>query len=126
MGLSGLLFLLLLNPTLLRLALMLPDETLRVETRLFTGLNRYLLVATIVLVATYFVVNEYFPIALQRSFDLLLRLNPFVQSTGTVAALLDRGAIWLLLFFVLLPVAMTMALIWKIKEVILSSVFGAD
>ena len=32
--------------------------------------------------------------------------------------------IWLMLLFILPPVAMTMALIWKIKEVILSSVFG--
>ena len=30
------------------------------------------------------------------------------------------------LFLVLLPLAMTMALIWKIKEVILSSVFGPE
>jgi hypothetical protein len=30
-----------------------------------------------------------------------------------------------MVFLVLLPLAMTMALIWKIKEVILDSVFGA-
>src|SRR5436190_1248066 len=82
----------------------------------FTGLNRYLLAATIILVAAYFAVAEYFPVALQRALDLLLDFHPFSQSSGTVAVLLDRGAIWLLLFFVLLPVAMTMALIWKIKE----------
>jgi hypothetical protein len=124
MGLTGLAFLLLLNPTLLRLAQMLPDETLRVETRLFTTLNRYLLAAMIVFLGAYFVLIEYFPAALQRVLDLLFDLSPFVQSSGTVYALLDRGGMWLILFFILLPVAMTMALIWKIKEVILASVFG--
>jgi heme/copper-type cytochrome/quinol oxidase subunit 4 len=37
----------------------------------------------------------------------------------------DRGGFWLLILFTLLPLAMTMALIWKTKEVILDSVFGA-
>jgi hypothetical protein len=37
-----------------------------------------------------------------------------------------EGGGWLIVFFLgLLPVAMTMALIWKTKEVILSSVFGS-
>src|SRR6266516_1456781 len=36
---TGLVFLLLLNPMLHRLSAMLPDETLRQETRLFTTLN---------------------------------------------------------------------------------------
>ena len=31
-----------------------------------------------------------------------------------------------MLFVILLPVAMTMALIWKIKEVILVSIFGNE
>ena len=30
---------------------------------------------------------------------------------------------WLIVFMVLMPLAMTMALLWKIKEVILASVF---
>jgi hypothetical protein len=124
MGLTGLLFLLLLNPTLLRLALMLPDETLRVETRLFTTLNRYLLLLTIVLLGSAFVLIQYFPLALQRLLDLRFELNLFFQASETVASLLDRGGIWLILFLILLPMAMTMALIWKIKEVILASVFG--
>jgi len=123
---SGLFFLLLVNPTLYRLALMLPDETLRLETRLFTTLNRYLLVITIVLMSGYLVVIQYFPLALQRAMDLLYEVNPFVQSSGSITALIDRGGMWLVLFLILLPVAMTMALIWKIKEVILGSVFGPD
>jgi hypothetical protein len=37
---------------------------------------------------------------------------------------LDRLSFWALTFFALLPLAMTMALIWKTKQVILDSVFG--
>jgi hypothetical protein len=37
---------------------------------------------------------------------------------------LDRGSFWFLILLVLLPLAMTMALIWKTKEVILDNVFG--
>jgi hypothetical protein len=37
---------------------------------------------------------------------------------------LDRGSFWFLVLLVLLPLAMTMALLWKTKEVILDNVFG--
>jgi len=122
---SALLFLLLLNPMLLRLALMLPDETLRVETKLFTNLNRYLLAVTVILLSVYFVMDEFFPVAIERGVELLVRVNPFPQKATAIMVLFDRGVIWLILFLILLvPVAMTMALIWKVKEVILSSVFG--
>jgi len=121
---TGLIFLLALNPTLLRLALMLPDETLRVETRLFTALNRYLLATTIVVLSFYFILGQYFPLGFERALELLIRLNPFPQSSASIAEFLGRGGILLFLLLVLLPLAMTMALIWKIKEVILSSVFG--
>jgi hypothetical protein len=40
--------------------------------------------------------------------------------------LLQRGGTLLMVFLLLLPVAMTMALVWKTKEVILASVFGAE
>jgi len=55
---------------------------------------------------------------------LLLRLNPFSQKSSAAIVSIELGGIWLMLLFILPPVAMTMALIWKIKEVILSSVFG--
>ena len=38
--------------------------------------------------------------------------------------LVEHGGLWIVLFLVLLPIAMTMALVWKTKEVIMSSVFG--
>ena len=42
-----------------------------------------------------------------------------------VVGVLDRGSFWFLILLVLLPLAMTMALLWKTKEVILDNVFGA-
>ena len=108
---SGLLFLFALNPVLWRLAAMLPDETLRTETKAFTAFNRYLLMATFMFLILYFV---------------LARIPHLPRAIVTVFIFIDGGG-WLIVFFLgLLPVAMTMALIWKTKEVILSSVFGAE
>ncbi len=111
MALSGLMFLIMLNGVLRRLTAMLPDETLRLETRLFTNLNRGLLWFTLAVAVSYFVLAriEYLP--------------PFAL---IILSLLQRGGLWLMLVLILLPVAMTMALIWKIKEVILASVFGSE
>ncbi len=109
MALSGLAFLLLLNPVLWRLTAMLPDETLRIETKLFTSVNRYLLIGSLAMVITYF---------------LLIRLDQLPHQLMDFLMLLNRVSLWLVLFLILLPVAMTMALLWKIKEVILHSVFS--
>lgn len=110
MCLSGLLFLASLNVTLRRLGAMLPDEALRIETKQFTTLNLNLLLVTLLLALLY--------IALVRAHTLPLWL-------GFIAQILDRG-FWFLILLVLLPLAMTMALIWKTKEVILDNVFGAE
>jgi hypothetical protein len=107
---AGLVFLLLLNPVLWRLAAMLPDETLRLETKLFTNVNRWLLVVSLAALAGYFV---------------LAWSNPLPHQLIDVLTVLDRSSLWILLFLILLPVAMTMALIWKIKEVIYGSVFSS-
>ena len=47
-----------------------------------------------------------------------------VLIVDAVLDLTGAGGAWLVMFLGLLPLAMTMALLWKIKEVILSSVFG--
>jgi hypothetical protein len=107
---TGLLFLFSLNPVLWRLAAMLPDETLRLETKLFTTLNRFLLSFSIAMLVGYF---------------LLERARQLPPSLVSVLVRLEKAGLWLLLFLILLPFAMTMALIWKIKEVILASVFAA-
>jgi hypothetical protein len=109
LALTGVVFLLSLNLVLARLGAMLPDETLRHETKQFTGFNRGLLLALLLLTALYLGFTQ-FP-------NLPFQLR-------VVARLLENGSQWALIFLVLLPLAMTMALIWKTKEVILDSVFG--
>lgn len=111
LALSALLFLFNLNQMLHRLTAMLPDETLRNETKVFTSLNGILLVLIPAFLAAYFTFSQIqHPPA---SISLMLQLmKPVAQ--------------WVLLFLILLPMAITMSLIWKIKEAILASVFGAD
>jgi hypothetical protein len=116
--LSMLGFLYLLNTVLARLAAMLPDETLRGETRVFTRLNQIILLVLTTSAPFYFLVRgaETLPRILVDFMLLLDRIG-------------DLMPLMSLLVFVLLPVAMTMALVWKTKEVIMTSVFssaGAD
>jgi hypothetical protein len=110
LGVSGLLFLYNLNFVLVRLAAMLPDETLRHEARQFTALNRGLLGVMTILAVFYYL--------LPRIPHLPLPLIMF-------HIILMRYGIWALIPLMILPLAMTMALLWKTKEVILESVFGA-
>jgi hypothetical protein len=97
------------NGVLVRLGAMLPDETLRLETRQFTRLNRWLLVLLLGSMALA---------------PLLGRLREAAPSVGEVVWWLSRGTEWWVIFLVLLPLAMTMALLWKTKEVIMDAVFG--
>src|SRR3569833_1066607 len=107
--LSAWMFLFTLNTVLLRLGAMLPDETLRYETRQFSSANQMLLGALAVFGGLR-IALEQFP-QLPKQF-------------GPILALWDRGGLLFLALLGLLPLAMTMALIWKTKEVILDSVFG--
>jgi len=110
MELAGVIFLFNLNLVLTRLGAMLPDETLRHETRQFTTLNRWLLVALLFL-----------SIALIN----LVQFGRPASHQGSALIWLSQFSDLLLIFFMLLPLAMTMALIWKTKEVILDAVFGS-
>jgi hypothetical protein len=111
LALCALLFLSSLNRVLQRLGAMLPDETLRLETSQFTVLNINLVLATLLLTAAYFALG-------------LLRTLPLWL--GAIMMILDRGSFWFLIPLVLLPLAMTMALLWKTKEVILENVFSEE
>lgn len=113
MFLTMLAFLFLLNAVLARLAAMLPDETLRGETKLFTRLNQTILLIIIPTLPFYFVAHG--ATSLPR---IVVEFLLFLDRGGTVLQLM------LLMFFVLLPVAMTMALLWKIKETIMAGVFS--
>jgi len=110
---SALLFLFSLNRVLLRLGAMLPDEALRHETRQYTAMNQVLIAGVLLLAASYVA---------------LARVPELPDPIGALLVWLERG--WfsslVLLILILLPLAMTMALIWKTKEVILDSVFGAQ
>lgn len=108
--LSAIVFLFNLNVVLKQLGAMLPDETLRHETRQFTALNRWLLVALLLCAIGYVVV---------------LNDPRLAGRLGSLFVWINRFTFWALILFALLPLAMTMALIWKTKEVILDSVFGA-
>jgi len=109
LSLTALLFLFNLNLVVSRLGEMLPDETLRQETRQFTQLNRILLVVLLALVALYV---------------FLLQMPNLPGALLLVLASLQRMSQSALLLLVLLPLSMTMALLWKTKEVIMDSVFS--
>ena len=107
--LSAWMFLFALNTVLLRLGAMLPDETLRYETRQFTSVNQILLILLLAYAGLRIVVA---------------RIPHLPAQFAPILNLWDRAGMLLLALLGLLPLAMTMALIWKTKEVILDSVFG--
>ena len=111
LAMSALLFLGSVNLVLRRLGAMLPDEALRLETRQFTALNLNLIFVTLLL-ALFYVGLGYF------------HTLPFWL--GVAVSVMERGGLWFLILLVLLPLAMTMALLWKTKEVILDNVFAAN
>lgn len=106
---TSLLFLYALNHILHRLTAMLPDEGLREETKFFTNLNRAMLVTIVAFIAGLS--------ALQR---LAFLPGPILG----ILDILEQERRWIVTFLLLLPVAMTMALIWKIKDAVFFSVFG--
>jgi hypothetical protein len=108
--LSALLFLFNLNVVLKQLGMMLPDETLRQEMRQFTVLNRWLLVAWLLGLIEAFAIPHL--VNFSAHFSPLFRL--WLQHVSTT----------LLLSLGLSPLAITMALVWKTKEVIFHSIFG--
>ncbi len=122
--LTGLCFLILLNPLLRRLTAMLPDEALRAETRLFTAFNRYVLWFVFIGVAGCFISTRIDPSIPDRVIGWWIKVSPLPPAANAMFYLLDHNGALVTLFILLLPVAMTMALVWKVKEVILASVFG--
>jgi hypothetical protein len=108
---SSLLFLFDLNLVLQRLGAMLPDETLRHDINQFTQLNRWLLIAWLVFMVITMAVSQLGIFAIRLNLDTLM----WMQQSDVI----------MLLFLGLSPLAITMGLIWKTKEVILDSVFGA-
>ena len=63
---------------------------------------------------------------LSIAYVVLLHVSHMPLEFGILSVWLNRLGLWLLTFFALLPLAMTMAFIWKTKETILDSVFDAS
>ena len=109
LAISALLFLGCINLVLRRLGAMLPDEALRLETRQFTSLNLNLLCATFLIALAYIGVAQFHQLPLWL---------------GAILSVIEHNSLLFLIVLVLLPLAMTMALLWKTKQVILDSVFS--
>lgn len=109
LAISSLLFLVSLNYLLQRLTAMLPDEMLRAETRVFTNMNLGLILALIVAGIIY------------QTLTSITNLPNFLVYILNI--LFETRRAWLLLL-ALLPLAMTMTLLWKTKDVVLNSIFG--
>jgi len=102
-----------INRVLQRLSAMLPDENLRGETKLFTNFNISVLLAFLGVLTTYYVLTL-FPIS-----KLPVWLDRWLQDA-------HAAGVWLALFLMLVPLSMTMALLWKVKEVIFASLTNAE
>jgi hypothetical protein len=105
---SAMLFLFNLNVVLKQLGAMLPDETLRHDVNLFTTLNRWMLALWLILIFSAILIPQF----------------SLSQPTPQIQIWTGRAELAALLFLGLAPLSITMALIWKTKEVILDSVFG--
>jgi predicted membrane channel-forming protein YqfA (hemolysin III family) len=111
LAVAGYLFLMQLNQVLRRLAAMLPDETLRTETRTFVSMNTWMLAAALAILAVY-LAWTYF--------------HGAPRSIGRHLVDLQTIGEWLVLFLTLMPTAVTLALLWKIKEAIFTSFFEIE
>ena len=104
----GLTYLYHLNYVLKRLAFMIPDETLRHDTELFSGLNRRMLSMMMILTLLYHVI--WLLPSLPAPIFIILKMVESVRP-------------WLIVFMVVMPVAMTMTMVWKIKEILLDNLY---
>ncbi|HYE33533.1 MAG TPA: hypothetical protein VEH27_19080 [Methylomirabilota bacterium] len=110
-ALCAVLFLFNLNQALSRLAAMLPDETLRSETRAFSTMNLWLLCGLLGGIGLYVALRE---------------LPALPWGLVMVQRLLERFRFEFIVIFGLLPLAMTMTLVWKAKEAVFASIFGEE
>jgi hypothetical protein len=99
------------NYVLQRLAAMLPDEMLRMEAKMFSSFNILLLSVALILWEFAFAATQW---PLGPSFFQIMRWleTPVARCAN--------------LLLTLLPVALTVSLIWKTKEVIFTSLCNAE
>ncbi len=108
---SSLLFLYNFNLVIYRLTTMLPDESLRADAQLFTQLNRTILGSIVLMTLAYLIVLRMgvAPVFLHRTIEVL-----------------EARRSWFAIFLLLAPVAMTMTLTWKVKELVVDGVFNSE
>jgi hypothetical protein len=111
LAITGFLFLIQVNQVLRRLAAMLPDEMLRMETRTFAKLNTWMLSIALAILSIYLAIND---------------LNDAPRLIGRHFSVLQSVGEWLVLFLTLMPVSVTLALLWKLKEAIFTSFFEIE
>jgi len=109
LALSNLLFLMQINRTMQRLTAMIPDETLRAETGVFAAFNIWLLAAVFLILCAWFGAWMWAG-AEERTHHFLTMLR--LRGLGAVV------------FLIVAPLALTMALLWKIKEVLYAGIFS--
>ncbi|MBT5707881.1 hypothetical protein OAH36_00240 [Verrucomicrobia bacterium] len=109
--LSSLLFLYNFNLVIYRLTTMLPDESLRGDAQLFTQLNRSILATIVIMTIGYL---------------LILRIGVAPPFLHRPIEILEARRSWFAIFFLLAPVAMTMTLTWKVKELVIDGVFNSE
>jgi hypothetical protein len=107
--LCNLLFLMQINRMMQRLTAMIPDETLRDETSVFASFNIWLLAAVFLALSAWF--------GAWTSVGTAPPAHHFL----TMLRLRGLGAV---VFLTIVPLAFTMALLWKIKEVLYAGIFS--
>ena len=111
LALSVLIFLMQINEVLRRLCAMLPDEGLRAETNAFAEVNVGLFLVLFAGISLY--------LALANVQAVPPLVNHMFSGEN------PRG-LWFVLFVGLMPLALTVELLWKIKEVIFRSIIEAE
>jgi len=109
LALSELVLLMQTNRVMQRLTAMIPDEALRAETKVFSSLNIWLLAGVFLGLSLWFGADASVGVAAQA------------QRILAMARTIGLGAI---LFLTLFPLALTLALLWKIKEVVFAGLFN--
>lgn len=105
---SNTLFLLIINRIIQHLSRMLPENTLREDAKTYGDLNQYMLAGLLVVLILGYAGNGF---------------KNLPAPIGDLLFLLSRYYQWILTFIVVVPLAITMALLWKTKEVILTGIF---
>ncbi|MGC8742591.1 MAG: hypothetical protein ACP5T0_01765 [Verrucomicrobiia bacterium] len=106
---SNVLFLLILNKIIQQLTLMLPNKTLRLDAKNYGDLNQYLLSLLLIILFLGYAGNFFKDLPESLS-QFLFTMSRFYQ--------------WIMTVIIVIPIAMTMALIWKTREIILADVFN--